>query len=263
MSTKICTPKIIIVNNFFVHNMWDILYQNIQLTLERHWQNLANQMPQILSGIGVLLLGIIVSETLARIITWLLQRVKLDVLMRKVGFESFLKQFGSHLTLIDILAKSLKGYLLFVFALAAAKIWGLTEVGLFGDKVLAYIPHVIVAIFIIVVGFRMSRSWGSYLLHALQLTKSQYSELIAKFGQYSIIIFAIMAALAELKIATGLIYVLFVGLVGTFSLIFGLAFGLGGQAVAQEILLEIRNQQMNGTASPESKSKRVKKTTSS
>jgi hypothetical protein len=50
--------------------------------------------------------------------------------------------------------------------------------------------------------------------------------------RYSIWIFAILAALAQLNVATAFVQTLFTGVVIAVSLAVGLAFGLGGQAAA-------------------------------
>ena len=51
-------------------------------------------------------------------------------------------------------------------------------------------------------------------------------------AHYSILVVGVLAALAQLRIATGFMEILFTGVVASISLALGLAFGLGGRDAA-------------------------------
>ncbi len=59
--------------------------------------------------------------------------------------------------------------------------------------------------------------------------------LLAALTQYIIIGFSVIAAIDQLGIAATLINTLLIGLIGSVALAIGLAFGLGGRDVAQQI----------------------------
>ena len=54
---------------------------------------------------------------------------------------------------------------------------------------------------------------------------------MAKIAKWAIIVFAVMAALVQLRVATELIQILFMGIVFMFALAGGIAFGFGGKGV--------------------------------
>jgi hypothetical protein len=54
--------------------------------------------------------------------------------------------------------------------------------------------------------------------------------------------FTILVVLNQLGVAQDLIRILFTGIVALLALAGGLAFGLGGQTAAKEILEEVRNK---------------------
>ncbi|MBU0999560.1 hypothetical protein KKG24_04675, partial [Patescibacteria group bacterium] len=68
------------------------------------------------------------------------------------------------------------------------------------------------------------------------------AEAVASIVRYAVIIFTFLAALVQLGIAGSLINTLFIGVVGFLAIAGGLAFGLGGKDVAQEILEKIRKE---------------------
>jgi NAD/NADP transhydrogenase alpha subunit len=62
------------------------------------------------------------------------------------------------------------------------------------------------------------------------------SEIVGSVAQYGIIVFAAFAALTQLGIAPELIAPTFLILLGAVALAAAIAFGLGGQHVAQEMV---------------------------
>jgi hypothetical protein len=60
-------------------------------------------------------------------------------------------------------------------------------------------------------------------------------DLLAGVARYAIIAFAVVAAVDQLGIAETVVNTLFVMTIGALALAFALAFGLGGQQVAQQI----------------------------
>ena len=68
------------------------------------------------------------------------------------------------------------------------------------------------------------------------------ADTVAIVVRYSIIVFASLAALAQLGIAKSMINTLFIGLVALLAIAGGLAFGLGGQDSAREWLDNVKKQ---------------------
>ena len=65
---------------------------------------------------------------------------------------------------------------------------------------------------------------------------------LGKVARWSIWIFAILAALAQLNVAAAFVQTLFTGVVIAASLAIGLAFGLGGQSSAARYLEHLQSE---------------------
>ncbi|MFH1535082.1 MAG: hypothetical protein ABIF80_03800, partial [Patescibacteria group bacterium] len=62
---------------------------------------------------------------------------------------------------------------------------------------------------------------------------------LAGIAKWSIIVFATLAALVQLGIASSLLQILFTGLVAMLAIAGGLAFGLGGRQHAEKVLVNL------------------------
>jgi hypothetical protein len=69
-----------------------------------------------------------------------------------------------------------------------------------------------------------------------------FADTASLIVRWSIITFTILAALAQLQIAENMINTLFIGLVVFLALAGGLAFGLGGQKAAAEVIENVKKE---------------------
>jgi hypothetical protein len=139
-----------------------------------------------------------------------------------------------------VVAKGVKGYLIFLFFIEATKVAQLTQIAEFLTKVLNYIPDVIIAIFIMLVGIRIGNTMQILISTSLSFAKSNTANVLGIAAKGTVITFAVLAALSELEIAAILIQTLFIGFVAMLTIAGGLAFGLGGKDVVKELLESIK-----------------------
>ena len=129
-----------------------------------------------------------------------------------------------------------------VFLMAAVEILGLTQFAGFLKNVLAYLPNVIVAAFILVVAVIVADFLEKIVRAAVESVRVGYGHLVGIIVKWSIWIFAILAILLQLKIAPSLIQILFTGLVAGLVISGGIAFGLGGKEIAAGILQDLHRK---------------------
>ena len=157
-------------------------------------------------------------------------KIKLEWIAEKVGLEHFLKKTKIKATSSTVVAKAVKGYIIFLFFIEATKIARLTQVSEFLTRVLGYIPDVIVAIFIMLVGIRVGHLLQTIITTSLSFARANTANVLGLAAKYTMVTFAVLAALSQLQIAEILINVLFVGFISMLTMAGGLAFGLGGKA---------------------------------
>ena len=213
---------------------------SITNAIQSKYESFAQMAPYILGAIAVFLFGWILAELASRAIINMSLRLKLDFISEKIGLKHFLQRADSKMTPSHFIAKSVKGYLIFLFFIEATKVAKLTQVYEFLSSVMSYVPEVIIALFIMLVGIRIGNTMQSIISTSLNFAKSTTADVLGIAAKYTILTFAVLAALSQLQIAEILIQTLFIGFVAMLTIAGGLAFGLGGKDVVKELLEAIR-----------------------
>lgn len=223
--------------------MQNILLQitdNIIKIIEAKYDSFIELAPYILGSLAIFLFGWILAELASRSIIGMSNKLKLEFISKQLGLRHFLKRTHVSLSPSHVIAKSVKGYLIFLFFIEATKVARLTQVAEFLSSVINYIPEVIIALFIILVGIRIGDGMEIVISTSLNFAKSTTANILGMAAKYTIITFAILASLSQLQIAEVLINTLFIGFVSMLALAGGLAFGLGGKDVVKELLEAVK-----------------------
>lgn len=200
--------------------------------------------PYILGALAVFLFGWILAEISARAILNLGHKIKLEWLAEKVGLTHFLERTKSRQSPSKVIARGVKGYLIFLFFIEATKIAKLTEVAEFLSVIYGYIPEVIIALFIMLVGIRISHTLQAVITTSLSFAKANTANVLGLAAKYTIVTFAVLAALSQLNIAEILIQILFVGFIAMLTIAGGLAFGLGGKDMVSDLLEDVKKVEL-------------------
>lgn len=200
--------------------------------------------PYILGAVAVFLFGWILAIFSARLIVALGHKIKLEFIAEKIGLKHFLEKQKSKFSSSEVIAKGVKGYLIFLFFIEATKIAKLTEVAEFLTKVISYIPEVLIALFIMLVGIRIGNTLQAVITTSLSFAKANTARVLGFAAKYTIATFAVLAALSQLEIAEIIINIMFIGFISFLALSGGLAFGLGGKDVVHELLEDVKKVEL-------------------
>lgn len=227
------------MENFFIS-----VYGQITEAVGEKYDAFIVLAPYILGAIGVFIVGYVLAEIAERLIMRMSARLKLEKIAQKAGLTNFLKKTGVKQSPSKVIAESVKAYLIFVFFIEATKVAKMTEVAQFLATIRAYIPDMIIALFIILVGISIGNTLQIVVETSLSITRSNTSKALGMAAKYTVVAFAVLAALSQLKIAQILVQILFIGLVSMLALAGGLAFGLGGKDVVKELLEALKNMEL-------------------
>lgn len=195
-------------------------------------------IPRFLSGFIILLIGIIISAFLRQMVREGLRLVK---------FESFLKKYGvpeskETADWSSILSEIVRWFVIIVFLVPTAQVWGLGKFVDVLNNLLLYLPNVFVAVLLLLVGFVVSRLVYDLLMASVRGLSKESAKGIAMVGRWAVLIFVFLVVLNQLGIASDLIRILFGGIIAMVALAGGLAFGLGGKDIARDILEKLRKK---------------------
>ncbi len=220
--------------------VFDQITGNILTAIQSKYDNFIELAPFILGAIAVFLFGWALAELAARGIVGMSEKLKLEYISEKIGLKHFLERTKTKLTPSHVIAKGVKGYLIFLFFIEATKVAKLTEIAEFLTTLIGYVPDVIIAIFIMLVGIRIGNTMEVVITTSLNFAKSTTANVLGIAAKYTIVTFAVLAALSQLQIAEILINTLFIGFVSMLVIAGGLSFGLGGKDVVKELLEAIK-----------------------
>lgn len=209
----------------------------VAISLQGLYDRLAMFVPSFIVAIIVLILGWMIGSALGGLVQKILETVKIDSLANTVGLDKLSERTGKKLSISAFGNWLIKWFFIIATFVAAADILGLSQVGAFlYGEVIPYFGNVIVAVAIMLVGMVAANFLHGLVRHALQAGGLRTSDTLALITKWAVLIFAFLAALAELRVADAFVKDLFRAFVAMLAIAGGIAFGLGGRDHAKKVL---------------------------
>jgi hypothetical protein len=208
-------------------------------SLTSFWTQLAGFVPQLLAAMLLLFVGWLFANLVRTGVMKLLDLLRFDQLAEKTGIEAFLKQGHLDVSLSRILGKLAYWIVIFVVVVTVANSLGLHMVAELFNKVVLYIPNIIVAILVLVFGVLIARFINRLVFAYLNNMGVQGALTISTLAEYGVIVFVVFVALEQLAIGTTLLTAAFQIGFGAIGLAFALAFGLGGREWAAGVIKKL------------------------
>lgn len=193
-------------------------------------------VPNIIFAVVVFIAGLFIADLFGRVVSRILKRAYLDQAVDQTGLKKILERIGFKMPISRALGLLITWFLYAVFLIATAEIVQLNQISQFLQAVVLYIPNVIIAVVILLVGIIVSNFVFTLVKETATAAKLSAADLLANVARWAILVFTFMAALVQLRVATELIQILFTGVILMFALAGGIAFGLGGKDKAKEML---------------------------
>jgi hypothetical protein len=201
------------------------------------WAQFAIFLPNLIAAIIVFFVGWALAVAAGRLVEKLLVVLRVNSAFENLkGLKDAAQRAGLHVNIPLLLGEIVKWFLVIVTLLAATDILGLQEISGFLTAVLLYIPNVAVAALILIISVVLSNFVYRTVVASIEAAGFGSANAIAAMSKWAIIIFAILAALTQLNVATTLIQTIVTALFAMLALAGGLAFGLGGRDLAAKWL---------------------------
>ncbi len=204
---------------------------------------LVDFVPNLIIAVIIFVIGWLIGAGLGRVVAQIVSSLRVDQALRAAGVEKVLERAGFKLNTGAFLGMLVKWFFVVVFLVASLEVLGLTQVTIFlRAVVLGYLPQVFVAVLILLVAAVVADAAQRVVAASAAAANMRSANLLGAIARWSIWIFAVLAALNQLQVATGFVQTLFTGVVVAVALALGLSFGLGGQAAAAKWLDKIREE---------------------
>lgn len=192
--------------------------------VEDAWSNVARFVPQFLGFLVILVIGYFIAKALAKVTDRVLERVGFDKAVERGGIRRALAQ--SRYDASDLIGKVVfYGLMLFVLQLAFG-VFGANPISDLITGVIAYLPKLIAAILIVVVGAAVATAVKDIVTSALG--GLGYGRNLGTAASAAILVLAGFMALDQLQIARSIVNLLFTALVFTVAGIAVVAVGGAG-----------------------------------
>lgn len=193
-------------------------------------------LPNLLGALALLVIGWLVARLAQFLIRGLLQRLRLDALTERVGISRTLSNAGVEPSVSNLMARLTYWLILFVFILAAVESLGLIGFADTINQLVGYLPNVLAAALILLLGSLIAQVVGDALREMANQAGIAAGAALGQVTRYTLLIFAVILALAQLGIQTDLLIIAASSLLIATSLALALAFGIGSRDLARNIM---------------------------
>lgn len=212
--------------------------ESFMLSLNNAVAVFASTLPKILAFILILIIGWFVASLIAKGVALVLRNIKFNELATRAGLAGFIQKMDVKTDAAGFFASVVKWFIRLIALVVAFDALGLPAVSDFLRQVLLWLPNLIVALVVLVIGGLAAKALSNVVRAATQQADLGNSETLAKVAGFAVWTFAIIVAVNQLGIAVTLVNTLFMAAVGAVALALGLAFGLGARETAGQIVAD-------------------------
>jgi hypothetical protein len=193
-------------------------------------------IPKILGFALIVIVGWIVATLLEKAVASVLRTVRFNELAARSGFADFVQRMGMDTDSAGMIGLVVKWFIRLIALVVAFDALGLPAVSDVLRQLLLWLPNVIVALVVLVIGGLAARGLSNVVRGTASEAGLTNANFLAKVASALVWAFAVVVAVNQIGIATTLVNTLFMAIVGAIALAVGLAFGLGGRETASKIV---------------------------
>lgn len=192
--------------------------------------------PRVITGILLAVVALVVAKIVEKVLRAMLLRVRIDDIVGRAGIDKSLQRVGVRQSLTFVLPRIVYVLLLLLFAQTGAEGLGLTAIAKAISAFMAYLPNVIAAFLLLVVGSAAGQFAGNSVAEAARNSGIDYAASLGSMVSALILFVVGIMALAQLQINTDIIRIVTLCFLSGLALAFGLSFGLGTRDVTRNII---------------------------
>jgi hypothetical protein len=240
-------------------NLLEEAMENMEMLLEpirTALHQIGEFLPRVLLALAILIAGWLLAKAVRFTIVKTLRAVNFNVVTEKSGVDTFLQQGGGQLDATDILGALTYWLVIFAALMVAFNSVGLANVTELLGHIVLFVPKVMVAVLILAFGAYFARFIGTAVTTYCRNVGIGDAGMLGRLALYAILVFVVLIALDQLDLGDIIrqtFLIVFGAVALGLALAVGLAFGLGGQRRAADLLERWSRRQDARTESGDSK----------
>lgn len=193
-------------------------------------------LPKLALAVLVLVGGWMLAKLARFAVEKALRAVNFNVLTERSGMDGFLQQGGIQSDTTAIFGALAYWLVILAALIIAFNSLGLTYITDLLRQVVLFAPKVVVALLILAFGAYFARFIGATVITYCRNVGIQDADLLGRLAQYAIIAFVVLIALDQIDVAGDIVRLSFLIILAGVVFALALAFGLGGQKWAADLL---------------------------
>ena len=218
------------------------IVETITRSLAETFNGFAAFIPKLFGAIIILLIGWLIARAIKFALSKILKALKFDDLTEKVGINGHLANAGMNSRGSDLIAKLGYWVVMFTVLILFFNSLGLGMVSDLLSDVIKFIPNIIIACILLVIGMYLAQFVQGLVLAALNTGGFSNPAMVGKIAYGAIMFLVITMVLNQLGIGEGILDNIISIVVGALGLALSIAFGLGGVEWAKGMLGKITKQ---------------------
>jgi hypothetical protein len=208
------------------------------------WESIVLFLPKFLGALVVFIIGWFISIWLGKIVAGILNKIKFNELFSRTGWKDAFERAEITIMPSDFIGAIVKWIAVIVFLMVATDIMEWVAFAQLLQSIIIWIPNLLVAIIILVVAIVLADVLEKIVKASAQKMGVSFVQFLGSVVKWGIYIFAILAALMQIGVASAIVNTLVIGFVTMIALAFGLSFGLGGKEMAARMLEDWKHKMM-------------------
>lgn len=192
--------------------------------------------PRVLLAVILFVLALVVARIVRRLLRGVMLRLNFDDLVVKIGLDTAIQRMGVRESLAEVVPKIVYYLLLILFAKTAADSMGLVAISDAIGAFMSYLPNVVAALLIMVLGSAAAQFAGNAVAQAATNSGIEFGPSLGGLVSGLLLLVLGIMAIGQLQIDTEIVRVVTSALLAGGALAFGLAFGLGSRDITRNIL---------------------------
>jgi Conserved TM helix len=193
-------------------------------------------LPKLLLAAIVLVVGWLLAKAARFAVARGLRAINFHVLGERAGVDGFLKQGGIDTDSVGILALLVFWLVVLAALIIAFNGLGLTYITDLLGRIALFLPHVIVAVLILLFGSYFAQFVGNTVTSYCRRAQLRDAELLGTLCRYAVLTFVVLIMLDHISVGGAIVRESFLIVLAGVVLGLALAFGIGGQRKAAQLL---------------------------
>jgi len=215
---------------------------DLWIILQDLLSNFASVIPNLLGAIAIFVIGLIVSRLTAKFLRRLLIKIGADRLAERLNSIEIVSKSSINIVPSVLLSKIVYYFLFFIFLVAATDVLNLAFISTLMGDILNYVPVVISALIMLVIGLLISDFMKNIVRTACESLAIPAAGLIANIVFYFLFLNVVMIALSQAKIDTGFIQDNLSIILGGIVLAFAIGYGFASRNIVANFLASFYNK---------------------